>query len=95
MLMNGSTQVQTANVMTASQSVVSGLWACYQRTGAVADLQRSGRLRSTSGCDDRLVVNEVLRNRSLTLTNLQQYLRRVLRVAVSRQTIRNRVHMGG
>ena len=95
MLQTGSTQVQTANFMNISQSVVSRLWARYQRHGAVADMQRSGRPRSTSHRDDRLVVNQALRNRSLTSTELQQYLRRVPVVTVSRQTIRNRVHVGG
>ena len=61
MLQTGSTQVQTANVMNTSQSVVSRLCTRYQRTGAAADLQKSGRLRSTSNCDDRLVVKQALR----------------------------------
>ena len=95
MLQTGSTQVQTANFMNISQSVVSRLWARYKRHGAVEDMQRSGRPRSTSRRDDRLVVNQALRNRSLTSTDLQQYLRRVRGVTVSRQTIRNRVHVGG
>ena len=95
MLQTGSTQVQTANFMNISQSVVSRLWARYQRHGAVADMQRSGRPRSTSRRDDRLVVNQALRNRSLTSTDLQQYLRRVRGLTVSRQTIRNRVHVDG
>ena len=34
-------------------------------------------------------------HRPLTSTDLQQYLRRVRGVTVSRQTIRNRVHVGG
>ena len=90
MLQTGSTQVQTANIMNISQSVVSRLRARYQRSGVVADMQRSGRPRSTSRRDDRLVVNQALLNRSLTSTILQQYLRRVRGVTVSRQTIRNR-----
>lgn len=95
MLQTGSTQVQTANVMNTSQSVVSRLWTRYQRNGAVSDLQRSGRPRSTSRREDRLVVNQSLRDRSLTSTDLQHYLRRVRGVTVSRQTIRNRLHVGG
>ena len=95
MLQTGSTQVQTANIMNISQSVVSRLWARYQRSGAVADMQRIWRPRSTSRLYDRLIVNQALRNRSLTSTDLQQYLRRVRGVTVSRQTIRNRVHVGG
>ena len=88
-------QIQTANIIKISQSVVSRLWARYQRSGAVADMQRGGRPRSTSRRDDRLGVNQALRNRSLMSTDLQQYLRRVRGVTVSRQTIRNRVHVGG
>lgn len=95
MLQTGSTQTQTSNAMNTSQSVVSRLWLRYQRTGEVADLHRSGRPRSTNRRDDRLVVNQALRNRSLTSTDLQQYLRRVSGVTVSTQTIRNRIHMGG
>lgn len=94
MLQTGSNQVQTANVMRTSQSVVSRLWTRYRRTGQVADLQRSGRPKSTNGRDDRLVVNQALRNRRLTATDLQQYLRGVRGVNVSRQTIRNRLHAG-
>ena len=95
MLQTGSTQVQTANFMNISQSAVCRLWARYQRHGAVADMKRSGRPRSTSRRDDRLVVNQALRNRSLTSTDLQQYLRRVRGATVSMQTIRNCVHVGG
>ena len=51
--------------------------------------------RSTSRRDDRLVVNQVLRNRLLKSTDLQQYLRCALGVTVSRQTIRNCVPVGG
>ena len=86
MLQTGSTQVQTANVMATLQSFVSRLWARYQTTGAAADLQRSGHPRSTNGRDDRLVVNQALRNRSFTSTNLQKYLRRVRGVTVSRRS---------
>ena len=57
-------------------------------------MQRSGRPRRTSRPDDRLVVNQALRNKSLTSTDLQQYLRRVPGVTVSRKTIRNRVRVG-
>ena len=95
MLQTGSTHVQTADFFNISQFVVSQLWARYQRHGSVADMQRSGRPRSTSRRDDRIVVNQALRNRSLTSTDLQKYLRRVRGVTVSRQTIRNRVHVGG
>ena len=52
MLQTGSTQVQTANIMNISQSAVSQLWARYQRSGAVGDMQRSRRPRSTSRHDD-------------------------------------------
>ena len=95
MLQTGSTQVQTANFMNILQSVVSRLWTHYMRHGAVANMQRSGRPSSTSRRDDRLVVNQALRNRSLRSTDLQQYLRRVRGVTVSRQTIRNRAHVDG
>ena len=83
MLQTGSTQVQTANFMNISQSVVSRLWARYQRHGSVTDMQRSGCPRSTSRRDDRLVVNQALSNMSLTSADLQQYLRRVRGVTVS------------
>ena len=69
----GSTQIQTANIMNISQSVVSRLWARYQRSGAVAKMQRGGRSMSTSRRDDQLGVNQALRNGSLTSTDLQQY----------------------
>ena len=52
MLQAGSTQVQTAKIMNSSQLVVS-----LSLSRAVEDLQRSGRTRSTSGRDDRLVVS--------------------------------------
>ena len=94
MLQTGSTQVQTANIMNISQSVVSRLWARYQRSGAVADMQRSGRPRSMSRRDDHLV-NQMLSNGSLTSTDLQQNLLSVWGVTVCRQTISNRVHIGG
>ena len=94
MLQTGSTQVQTANFMNISKSVVSWLWARYQRHGDVADMQRSGRPRSTSRRDDRLVVNQALRNRSLT-SQICNNTCAVFEGLVSRQTIRNRVHVGG
>ena len=61
----------------------------------LANMQRSGRPRSTSRRDDRFVVNQALRNRSLASTDLQQYLRRDQGVTGSMQTIRNRVHLCG
>ena len=69
-LQTGSTQVQTANVMEISQSAVSRLWARYWRYVAEVDIPRSGRLMSTCRRDDRLVVNEALRNRYFTPTDL-------------------------
>ncbi|MEW8562534.1 MAG: hypothetical protein AB2541_10520 [Candidatus Thiodiazotropha sp.] len=92
MLQTGSTELQTANAMNTSQSVISRLWTRYRRTGAVADLQRSGRPRTTNRRDDRLVVNQALLNQRLTSTYLRQYLRRGRGVNVSTQTIRNRLH---
>ena len=50
-----------------------------------------GRLMSTCRRDDRLVVKEALRNRYSTSKDMQQFLRRVRWVAISRQTISNHV----
>ena len=88
-------QVQTSNFMDNLPSVVSRLWVRYQRNGAVADMQGSGRSMITDRRDDRLVINQALRNRSLSSTDLQQYMHRVRGVTVSRQTISNRVHAEG
>ena len=51
----------------------------------------NGRLMSTCSRDDQLVDKEALRNMYFTSTDLQQYLRRVRGVAISRQTISNHV----
>ena len=89
-LQTGSMQVQAAIVMDILQSGVSRLWV-HSKSGYTV----IWRLMSTCRRDDRLVVKEALRNRYFTSTDMQQYLRRVRGVAISRQTISNHVHAGG
>ena len=78
-----------------SQSVVSRLYQRYQQTGEVAERHGRGRTRVTSRADDRHVVMESLRSRTLSAPKLRQELRNTRGVNVSVQTINNRLNGRG
>ena len=91
----GRRQIVVAANFGVSQSVVSRLYQKYQQTGEVAERRGRGRTRATSRADDRHVVMESLRSRTLSAPKLRQELRNMRGVNVSVQTIRNRLYERG
>lgn len=91
MLQTGSTLAQAAADLNVSQYVFVDC-GHDQTTVELIDFLRSGRPRFTDVRYDRYVFNHARRNRAQTTTDLQQCLRHVRVVNVSRQTIRNRLH---
>nr|XP_022910776.1 uncharacterized protein LOC111421815 [Onthophagus taurus] len=59
----------------------------YEQTGSTARKVGSGRPRKTSPRDDRFLKLRILRNRSNTAVNVQQDLRQIRGVAISKQTV--------
>uniref|UniRef100_A0A3Q3DFA6 Transposase Tc1-like domain-containing protein n=1 Tax=Hippocampus comes TaxID=109280 RepID=A0A3Q3DFA6_HIPCM len=56
---------------------------------------RGGSPLATSFADDRYIVNNALRNRTMNATQLQACLREVRAMPVSQQTIQNHLHQRG
>lgn len=94
-LQAGRSQSQVAHELGVSQSVIGRLHKRHQETGTVSERPRSGRPMSTSGADDRFIVDHALKNGSINATQLQARLRKMRGTQVSRQTIRNRLHQHG
>ena len=91
----GRRQIDVAANFGVSQSVVSRLYQRYLQTGDVAERRGRGRTRATSRWDDRFIVTQSLRSRTLSAPKLRQMLRNRRGVNVSVQTIRNRLHARG
>lgn len=91
----GERQVDVAARFGVSQSVVSRLYQRYHQTGEVTERHGRGRKRATSRADDRYIINQSLRSRTLSAPKLRQRLRNVRRVNVSVQTVRNRLNAHG
>lgn len=75
-----------------SMSVIQRLHERFRTTGSTDERPRSGRPRSTSRQDDRLLLLSTLRNRTITSTTLRRQLRTAVHRNVSASTIRNRLH---
>ena len=91
----GRRQIDVAANFGVSQSVVSRLYQRYQQRGEVAERRGRGRTRATSAADDRYLLVQSLRERTLSAPKLRQRLRHVRGVNVSVQTIRNRLNSHG
>lgn len=87
----GGRQVDVAARFGVSQSVVSRLYERYRQTGEVSERRGRGCQCATSAADDRYLLLQTLRSRTLSAPKLRQNLRNVRHVNVSIQTIRNRL----
>uniref|UniRef100_A0A3Q3G5H9 Transposase Tc1-like domain-containing protein n=1 Tax=Kryptolebias marmoratus TaxID=37003 RepID=A0A3Q3G5H9_KRYMA len=75
--------------------IISWLQQTYRETGRVRERHRSGCPLAKSHTDDCFVVNSALWNRMMNATQLQAHLREVRGTPLSRQTIRNCLHLRG
>ncbi|XP_067659425.1 uncharacterized protein [Haliotis asinina] len=89
-LNEGVSQREAARRLNVRPPVINRLRQRYLQTQTVRDRQRSGRPRVTTGREDRLVVLEALRRRTVTASHLRQ-LRTATGTIVSEKTIMNRL----
>ncbi|GFX78857.1 transposable element Tcb2 transposase [Trichonephila clavipes] len=91
-LEGGQTQVEVAQAIGVSQSVISRIWTLFLETGSAGRRPGQGRKRATTPNEDRYLVLTVRRHRNMNATFLQQHLRSATSTTVSTQTVRNRLH---
>lgn len=88
---NGFTYDQVAQTLRVSKSVIHRNVKRYQQTGEYTRREGQGRKRVTSERDDRFIVSSVLRNRTLTSSEVRTALQEVRQVTVSTKTVRRRL----
>lgn len=91
LLQAGIRQVDVAERIGVSQSVISRLWKRFRESGSPAE-QHPGRGRSTTAAQDRFLVLSARRQPTITAPELVTELQRAHNVTVGRDTIRNRLH---
>lgn len=67
----------------------------FKTTGLVATLPRSGRTKSTTPKIDKLIKQEVIRDRRISAPKINSELRTNYGVNISESTVRNRLHAMG
>ena len=87
----GYLQKDIARRLQITQSAVSKILKRYRETGNYRRRPGQGRKRCTSAADDRFLVLQSLRNRSLTSTYLRNELLNVRQVNVSSKTVKRRL----
>lgn len=92
MIENGHTQRHVARQMGVSQSCIRNVWNRYQTTQRYQRRPGSGRGRVTSAADDRYLTLMVRRNPFQPARVTQNQFRQATGIAVSTQTVRNRLH---
>lgn len=90
MLEVGVRQVDVAERLGTTQSVISRLWRRYRDTGNPRE-RHLGRRRATTAIQDRYITLQARRQSSLTATELKSRLQAVHNVTVHSQTIRRRL----
>ncbi|GFW88929.1 transposable element Tcb2 transposase [Trichonephila clavipes] len=91
-LEGGQTQVEVAQSIGVSQSVISRIWNRFLETGSAGRRPGQGCRRATTPNEDRYLVLTARRHRNMNATYLQQHLRSATGARVSTQTVRNRLH---
>ncbi|KAJ3660639.1 hypothetical protein Zmor_005078 [Zophobas morio] len=91
MLEAGARQVDVAQMLNVSQSVVSRLSNRYQETGSVIERQGQGRPRATTIREDRLLIREARRNPRSHCTLLRQELLHATGTSVTPRTVLTRI----
>lgn len=92
MLQAGMRQVDVAQQLGTSQSVISRLWRRFTDTGSTARRRGQGRRRSTTRRQDRYLELTVRRNPTISATQLRQQLQDAAGALVSVRTVRNRLY---
>ncbi|GFX26069.1 transposable element Tcb2 transposase [Trichonephila clavipes] len=91
-LEGGQIQVEVAQAIGVSQSVISRIWNRFLETGSAGRRPGQGRRRATTPNEDRYLVLTARRHRNKNAIHLQQHLRSATGTTVSTQTVRNRTH---
>lgn len=91
LLQAGMRQVEVAERMSVSQSVISRLWRRFRETGSPAE-QHPGRGRCTTAGQDRFLMLNARRHPTITAPELVTELQRAHNIIVGRDTVRNRLH---
>ncbi|GFW60899.1 transposable element Tcb2 transposase [Trichonephila clavipes] len=91
-LEGGRTQVEVAQAIGVSQSVISRIWNRFLETGSAGRRPGQGRRRATTPNEDRYLVLTARRHRNMNDTLLQQHLHLATGTTVLTQTVRNRLH---
>lgn len=87
----GYGQREVARRLNLSRSAVQRVYRRYLETGTFVRRPGTGRPRATTERDDRFIATTSLRDRGLNAVQLQQQLRDVRGVAISRWTVRRRL----
>ena len=95
MLESGVSQRRVAGILNMSQSVVSRMWNRHLTHGNPSHRHGGGRDRATTERQDRFLLIQSRRQRSLNATRLNNEFRNGIRVRISTQTVRNRLHEFG
>lgn len=88
---SGQSQRQVAAALGVSRGAVERAISIHRTTGGFESLPRSGRPRSTTDRDDRILVRMSLTNRRLTAPDIRKSLSNDYGVHVSARTVQNRL----
>ncbi|GFU26595.1 transposable element Tcb2 transposase [Trichonephila clavipes] len=88
----GQIQVEVAQAIGVSQSVISRIWNRFLETGSAGRRPGQSRRRAETPNEDRYFVLTARRHQNKNAIPLQQHLRSATGTTVSTQTIRNRTN---
>ncbi|GFV45398.1 transposable element Tcb2 transposase [Trichonephila clavipes] len=91
-LEGGQTQVEVAQAIGVSQSVISRIWNRFLETESAGRRPGQSRRQATTPNEDRFLVLTAQRHRNMNATFLQEHLRSATGTTVSTQTVQNRLH---
>lgn len=87
----GKNKSEISRLLNISRKCVINTIRVYKKSNNVKNKSRSGRPRVTNSRVERLIVNKVKNNRSITANSLKNELKEELSVNISRQTINRRL----
>lgn len=91
----GRSYKEVAQTLQVSKSVIFRIVRRYRQTGEYTRRAGQGRKRVTSARDDRFMTSSVLRNRTLTSSEVRSTLQDVRQVTISTKTVRRRLKEAG